>query len=257
MTDTHCHLNDLRAFPEPHRALDEARAAGVSGFVIVGIEPETSRIALEIAERHPDVWAVIGHHPNHAHEFSPALMTEYEAMARHPKAVAIGETGLDYHWDFSTPTQQFDCFDAMLDLAVRLEKPLVIHCREAYSDLLDHLEAWNPGSGYDRGIHFHCFAGSAAEAHRALALRGFLGVDGPITYPKSVALRELVATLPRDRVVLETDSPYLSPVPYRGKPNSPAYLPFVLKEVALAWDVSESEAEKLTDAAAMQLFGLP
>jgi len=249
MIDTHCHLNVAEAFPDPDRTLDEARAVGVSGFYIVGIDLPGSRRAIEIAERHADVWAIIGHHPNYAHEYEEAMLPEYRQMLAHEKVKALGEIGLDYHWDFATKEQQLACLIPQLDLAAELKMPVVFHAREAYSDLLGVLEA-RPSHRY----LFHCFAGSMQDAERAISLDAYFGVDGPITYKKADELRAVIAALPRNRVVLETDSPYMSPVPHRGKPNSPAYLPLIQDGLANVWGVSAAEAEAQTDENATGFF---
>lgn len=252
MIDTHCHLNVAASFPDPDRTLDEARAAGVSGFLIVGIDLAGSKRAIEIAERHADVWAIVGHHPNYAHEFKPEMIAEYRDLLGHEEVKALGEIGLDYHWDFATPMEQRDCLIPQLDLAAELNMPVVFHAREAYSDLIDILEK--------RPLHpylFHCFAGDESDAKRATALDAYFGVDGPITYKKSGELRAVVQSLPKDRIVLETDSPYMSPVPHRGKPNTPANIPLICDAVAALWSLSRSEAAAITNANAIRFFRLP
>lgn len=251
MIDTHCHLNAADAFPDPDRVLDEARASGVHGFLIVGVDLAGSHRALEIAERHDDVWAIIGHHPNYAHQYKSEMLGEYRELLGHPKAKALGEIGLDYHWDFATRDEQMACLLPQLDLAVELQIPVVFHAREAYSDLLDILES---RSGHD--YLFHCFGGNAEEARRAMALDATFGVDGPITYKKADELRAVIAELPRDRVVVETDSPYMAPVPHRGKPNTPAFIPLILQGIADLWKTALSDAEAITDANARRFFRL-
>lgn len=251
MIDTHCHINATDSFPDPDRTLDEARAAGVRGFLIVGVDLAGSHRALEIAERHEDVWAIIGHHPNYAHQYKPEMLAEYRELLLHPKTKALGEIGLDYHWDFATREEQMACLLPQLDLAANLDLPVVFHAREAYSDLLSILEA-RPLRPY----LFHCFAGTAVEADRAMRLDATFGVDGPITYKKADELRSVIAALPRERIVVETDSPYMSPVPHRGKPNSPAYIPLILQGVADLWNVSLADAEAITDSNAKRFFRL-
>jgi TatD DNase family protein len=247
--DTHCHLNVADAFPDPDRTLDQARSAGVSGFLIVGIDLPGSMRAIEIAERHKDVWAIVGHHPNYAHEYKPEFLAQYRELLAHPKVKALGEIGLDYHWDFATKEQQVACLIPQLDLAAKLNIPVVFHAREAYSDLVTIIEGRPP-----HPYLFHCFAGNAEEAARAMALDAYFGIDGPITYKKADALRAIVATLPRDRVVLETDSPYMAPVPYRGKPNTPANIPLILRALADIWSLTSEETEQITDENAKRFF---
>lgn len=251
LIDTHCHLNLADAFPDPDGELMRCRDAGV-GVIMVGLDPATSWRALQLAERHDNAWAIVGRHPNFAHQFDRAELKDYRKMLAHPKAVALGEIGLDFHWDFATYDQQEHALLAQLDLAEELGSPVVFHCREAQAALLEILEREPRRSR----LLFHCFAGTQEDADRALALGAFFGVDGPITYPKAVSLRQVVATLPRDRVVLETDSPYMAPVPYRGKPNHPVNLPLIAAALAQVWECSDEQAAAKTTANARMFFGI-
>lgn len=250
LVDTHCHLY-MDAFPDPEPVVEEARAAGVDRMIVVGIDQATCVQAIQLAERFEGVYAIIGHHPNNAAKFTPDDLKWIEDLLAHPKAVALGEIGLDYHWDHATKEQQFASLGAQLDLGVRLGKPIVFHCREAYSDLLDFLQA------APKHPHLiHCFGGTLPDARRAVELGIWFGVDGPVTYKKSIELREIVAELPGDRIVLETDSPYLSPEPFRGKTNSPARIPYINRMVAACRGISEEACAELTTQNAQCFFGL-
>lgn len=249
--DTHCHLNIEKHFPNPSDEIDRARAAGVDRLCVVGIDLETCARAISLAEDHEGVFAVVGWHPNSAAEFSEAALNQIGDMLLHPKAVALGEIGLDYHWDVATPEQQKKCLIDQLNLAEELGKPVVFHCREAYDDLLDILEA-RPARPY----LFHCFSGDASHAERVRALDGFIGVDGPLTYKRSEALREIVKGWPRNRLVLETDSPYLPPEPHRGKPNHPALLPLVNAALAECWSIAPTESARITSENGAEFFRL-
>lgn len=251
MIDTHCHLNDPEAFPDPVEAIRLAKQAGVNQLIIIGVDVESSRRALEIADQNEGVFASIGRHPNYAQHFQVSDLNEFESMLQHPKAVAVGEIGLDYHWDFATKEQQFACLMPQLDLARSMQKPIIFHCRKANDDLLKVLES-RPPHPYD----FHCFSGTASDAQRILQLDGYFGVDGPITYKKSGEYRELIANLPKDRILIETDSPYMSPEPYRGKPNSPANLPLICQCLASVWGLSAEETAHITSENARRLFGI-
>jgi len=220
-------------------------------MIVVGIDIALSRLALEIAEKHDGVYAIVGVHPNYACDYKPSDIKEIEQMLQHPKAVAIGEIGLDYHWDYATPEQQRLALFDQLDLAEATEKPVVFHCREAYSDLLDIL-----GKRTKLKWLFHCFAGNPEDARRAMALDAYFGVDGPITYPKSNELREVVQSLPRNRIVIETDAPYLSPAPLRGKPNHPSYVRFVNAGLAATLGLELEESAELTTTNAENFFDL-
>lgn len=250
LVDTHCHLNDDRAFPDPGGAVAEAVAAGVARMVCVGVDVESSRRALALAEAHPEVYAAVGWHPNHAAEYSPGSLAELEVLASHPKCVAVGETGLDYFRDHAAPNEQERAFRDQLGLAERVGKPVVLHCREAYADLLAILEeAPRPR------LVFHCFAGTEEDARRAVALGGFVGVDGPVTYRSAGPLRAVLAGVPRQRLLIETDAPWMSPEPYRSQRNRPAWLPSVCGGLAAALEVSVDECAELTTANAQAAFG--
>lgn len=247
--DTHCHLNIAKHFPDAESEIERARKAGVTRLALVGIDIPSNERAIELAGAIENVFAIVGWHPNEAAIFNEEILEKIEDWARHPKAVAIGEIGLDYHWDDATPAQQKVCLAAQLNLAERLDMPVVFHCRKAYDDLLDILE-----SRPIRPYLFHCFSGDSGHASRVRALNGFIGVDGPLTYKKSDDLRAFVEDWPRDRLVLETDSPYLTPEPFRGKPNSPAYVPFINAVLANEWGVDEEESARITTANACGFF---
>ncbi len=251
LVDTHCHLNLADKFPDPSRVIEDAKAEGVTRMIVVGIDVALSRLALEIAEKHDGVYAIVGVHPNYACDYLPSDIKEVEQMLKHPKTVAIGEIGFDYHWDYATPEQQRIALLDQLDLAESTGKPVVFHCREAYSDLLDILEERTRLKWL-----FHCFAGNMEDARRAIAIDAYFGVDGPITYPKSHELREIVQSLPKTRIVIETDAPYLSPAPFRGKPNHPSYVRFVNAGLAATLGLELEESAQLTTKNAEDFFGL-
>lgn len=252
LIDTHCHLNKESLFPQAGTLIKEAVSAGVERLVVVGVDHDWNQRAITLAERHGEVYAVVGWHPTSTAQFTPAALAEVDAQLKHARVVALGEIGLDYHWPDATKDQQFGALRDQLELARSRAVPVVFHCREAYPDLLDELERHGPGP-----YLFHCFAGDADDARRALALGGMLGVDGPITYPKAEALRSILREVPRDRVVLETDSPYMTPHPYRGRPNTPAMLRFINGALAQLWSVSADECADLTTANAERFFRLP
>lgn len=252
LVDTHCHLNDPQAFPDPAATIAEARAAGVDQFVVIGIDGESNARALQLAERFDCVFATVGWHPNSCGQLPQGAVEGLRKQLSHPKVVALGEIGLDYYREHTPPAEQRAALVAQLDLAVELRKPVVLHCRNAYGDLLDLLEARPP-----QAADFHCFSGDAADLDRILRLPGVIGVDGPLTYPRAQALRSLVAGCPRDRVLLETDSPYLPPQPRRGKPNEPRWLPLVAAALAEVWGTEAEAVARVTSENARRFFGLP
>lgn len=250
LIDTHCHLNLPDHFPAPAAEIERARSAGVDRLIVVGIDELTNNRAVELADVHKGVFAIVGWHPNSAASYSTEALRLVEELARHQKTVAIGEIGLDYHWELASREQQERCLIDQLDLAQNLLMPVVFHCREAYPDLLELLTS----RGDRRGCLFHCFSGDAESARRAIALDGYFGVDGPITYKKSNELRTIVQNLPRKRIVLETDSPYLSPEPFRGRPNSPANIPIINNALAALLGITADECARITTQNAERFF---
>ncbi len=271
--DTHCHLNLTEHFPDPAAEVEFARSMGVERLIVVGIDLETSQIAINLAERFEEIYAVVGIHPNRTADFNPDLIPHLREMLAHPKVVALGEIGLDYHWDYATQEQQHEALAAQLDLANELQSSVVFHCREAYEDMLDILESRKeprvppratpqippsspphlPNSPLPQWL-FHCFAGNAQDAQRAMDLDCYFGVDGPLTYKNAQELRDLVLTLPKNRVLVETDAPYLTPVPHRGKSNRPGYVAHVNSMLATLWGISQEEAAEITTANARTFF---
>lgn len=247
--DTHCHLNDPKAFPDPRAEIDAALELGVERMIVVGTAPEDWERAVALAEAHPEVWAIVGWHPNYAGDYAPESLHRLRELLAHPRVLALGEIGLDYHWNYVDRHTQHVALRDGLDLAAELGKPVVFHAREAYSDLLDVLGARPP-----HPYLFHCFAGSVEEGRRAAALGARFGVDGPVTYPKAEGLREVLRSLPFESLVVETDAPYMSPVPYRGKPNRAAYVRYVAEGLAKALDRSFEEVAIQTTATAREFF---
>lgn len=250
LIDTHCHLNDRRAFPDPEATVREAQAAGVDRLVVIGIDTRTSDECRVLAERFDNVWFVAGWHPNHASDFTEAELEPIRHLAHHEKCLAIGEIGLDYYRDHASRDEQFRALTAQLDLADELGMPVVFHCRDAYDDLLNVLEK-RPRAKW----LFHCFAGTLDDARRAIALDCVFGVDGPVTYKSADALRSTLVEIGLDRLVVETDAPYMAPVPYRGQQNRPAYVVEVARKLAEMFDVTEEEVNRRTSENAIRFFG--
>ncbi|GMV87343.1 MAG: hypothetical protein AMXMBFR81_02740 [Chthonomonas sp.] len=251
LVDTHCHLNFPNLFPSPDAEVDFAVAAGVTRMIAVGCDGETSLHAVALAERRPEVYATVGCHPNSAGEFESAFLDAMRGWLALPKVVALGEIGLDYHWNVEPKEHQKAVLNAQLDVADELGCPVVFHCREAYDDLLDVLEP-RARSGY----LLHCFGGDLDQAARAAEMGLWFGVDGPVTYKSAENLRAVLRSLPPERLVIETDAPYLPPHPYRGKPNRPAYVALVNAGLAQALGMGVAECATLTTANAERFFGL-
>jgi TatD DNase family protein len=227
--DTHAHLHFPEFAPDFDDVLTRARAAGVRTMVTIGTDGEGSRAAVAVAERDPDVWAAVGLHPHDAAAGDDALFAELERLAASPRVVALGEMGLDFFRNLSPRPAQELALRRQLALARRLRKPALIHCRDAHEETLTILaEERVHGVG---GI-MHCFSGDVTIARRCLDLGLLISLAGPVTYRNARALPDVARFVPADRLVVETDCPFLPPQPYRGRRNEPAYLVITAARVA-------------------------
>ena len=249
LVDSHAHLDDPAFASDLPAVLDRAREAGVERIVTIGTSLESSRRARAIAERHPDVFFSPGIHPHEADR--PADMGGLRELAGHARAVAVGETGLDYVKNFASVPNQKALFVQHLEVALDADKPVSIHCREAHADAYSILRAHAPL----RGV-IHCFSGGAEDVERYLSLNFYLSIAGPVTYPSAQALREVVAQIPLDRLLIETDCPLLPPQKFRGKRNEPAYVRYAAAEIANVLKVPLEQVNETTSRNARSLFGL-
>lgn len=216
-------------------------SGGVGLIVNPGCDLESSTTAVALAGRYDFVYAAVGWHPEDIDKLSDAAFAELEKLAAHPKCVAIGEIGLDYYWDASHKDEQKSLFRRQIELALRLDKPVIVHDREAHGDSLDIVLDY-PGL---RGV-FHCYSGSCEMASELLKRGWYLGFDGPITYKNARRALEVLELCPMDRIVIETDSPYLTPVPNRGKRNDSRQLKYVVEKIAGVKGLSPAEVEDIT-----------
>ena len=231
--DSHCHLDDPKFQGEIDDVLSRARSAGGKLFVSIGCDLESSRTSVDLARRHANVCATVGLHPHDAELMTTEMLQSIEELARRPKVVAIGEIGLDYHYDNSGHQVQRSVFEQQLELARRISLPVVIHSRDSFGDTFDILAAADlPAHGRFAGI-LHCFSGTVDEARRGIELGFAISLAGPVTYPSANALRKTAAYVPADSLLVETDAPYLSPQPRRGKRNEPAFVIHTLERLAL------------------------
>ena len=244
--DGHCHLPEDDA--EVVAVLAQARAAGVVGFVHVGVDAATSARALELAGRFDDVAGTVGVHPHEARLGLDGI----EAMVADPRCAAVGECGLDFHYDHSPRDVQRDVFAAQIHLAHRYDRTLVIHTREAWAETFAVLDA----EGTPARTVFHCFTGGPDEAAEAVARGGLLSISGIVTFPSASDVRAAVAATPLDSLLVETDSPYLAPVPHRGKRNEPAFVPHVGVAVAAAGGWTAEQVATATATTARRVYGL-
>nr|WP_290667212.1 TatD family hydrolase [Ardenticatena sp.] len=255
LIDTHLHL-DFDAFDDDREAvIERALAAGVQRMMTIGINRATCRRAVALAERYEPVYAAVGIHPNDATEWNDDAERELRDLAQHPKVVAIGEIGLDHYWKRVPHDVQKQVFRAQLALAADLQLPVIIHDREAHEDVLHILREWvNSGQAPTPPGVLHCFSGDRAMAEEALALGFYLGIDGPVTFKNARHLQALVADLPLDRLLVETDAPFLTPHPYRGKRNEPAYVRLVAEKIAELQTCSIETVARQTTRNAERLF---
>ncbi len=249
--DNHCHLDGEQ---DPRSAVADARAAGVRELVTVGTDVARSAACIQLAEHIEHLWATAGVHPHDATQGTDELadLVDRTLERGDHRLVAIGECGLDYHYDHSPRDVQRRAFAAQIALAHRCGLPLVIHTREAWDDTFDLLEE----AGMPERTVFHCFTGGPAEAERALAMGALLSISGIVTFKSAGDLREAVAGAPLQRLMVETDSPYLAPVPHRGRPNRPALVVRVGEEVAALQGRPVEEVEAATTANATEFYGL-
>lgn len=246
--DNHCHLENERIPGGVDATLERARAAGVIGFITVGCDAADSQRCIDIAAAHDDVWATVGVHPHEASGGIDGLLP----LIGLPKVVAIGECGLDYHYDHSPRDAQRAAFAAQIALAHQHHLPLVIHTREAWDETFDILRAEGTP---DRTI-FHCFTGGPAEAARCLDLGAYLSFSGIVTFPSATDVQHAATVCPSDRILAETDSPYLAPIPHRGKANEPAFVGHVVHALATLRGDNPTELGELTIFNARVAFGL-
>jgi len=245
--DTHAHLDGC---DEPlGELLSRARAVGVTRVVTIGTGIESSRTALALADEHDGVYAAVGIDPHQAGGEEAARVDELRKLLAHPKAVAVGETGLDDFHDFATPAEQLYLFEAQIELATETNLPLVIHSRDADEETAAALTA------FDGTVVLHCFS-SAGLLPTALERGYYVSFAGNVTYPKAVELREAAAQVPAERILAETDSPYLAPQPLRGRPNEPAYITHTVAALAEARGEDAAELAAQIDANATAAFGL-
>jgi TatD DNase family protein len=248
LVDTHCHLDMLADVDD---LIARMREAGVERAVTIGVDLPSSEWAVGAAERHDALWATVGLHPHDAKSRTDELMTRLEELASAERVVALGETGLDYHYDNSPRDVQREVFVEQIRMAHRVGKALVIHTREAWDDTFAILER----EGVPERTVFHCWSGDAAHARRAVELGAVLSFSGTVTFAKASDLREAATVAPLDRIVVETDAPFLTPHPHRGKRNEPAFVRFVAEKIAEVRSVDVEEVERATTVTAARLFG--
>jgi TatD DNase family protein len=249
--DSHCHLDYIE---DPSAALGEL---GLSGVVCIGASPEHAVKAVALAEQFPQVWATVGIHPTDAAEHdTPEARAELERLARHDRVVGIGESGLDDYWAQDARPQQLAAFEWQLGLAQRLGKPLVIHTRDRQGQESAHLGVIVTLRGWRGTAILHCFSGHRGLLASGLERGDYFGFAGNLTYKSAAEIQAAAREVPLDRLLIETDAPFLAPVPRRGKPNRPGYVRYTLEYLAELRGLEVAELERLTDENARRVYSL-
>lgn len=229
LIDSHAHIQLSQFNGDRDAVLKRAREASVSTILVIGFDMETSLGAVELAEKHPQVYATAGVHPHDAKNLTPDILETFRDLAGHPKVIALGEMGLDYYLNRSPRPLQQEAFEKQLDLAEETQMPIIVHNRDAYADILPILEA---RQGKIQGV-LHCFTGDVELMHRSLALGFHIGIGGIVTYPNAKEVQAVAKEVPEDRLLIETDCPWLSPQFRRGKRNEPSYVRAVAEKIAV------------------------
>lgn len=270
LTDTHCHL-DFNKFDEDRQAvIQRAKDAGLIRILVPGLEQKSSKEALRLAESNSMIYAAVGFHPTDLEKFSQQTFAEVRELAKHPKVAAVGEIGLDYYWvkEKEKREVQRKALKQQLAFAEEISKPVILHMREendawfgeASQDLLEIITEWQNGLRAqsrplaERPGVFHSFNGNLETAQKALALNFYIGVTGPITYKNADEKRGVIRQIPLERLLIETDSPFLTPVPHRGKRNEPAFVVYIADKIAEIKSTTPQEVAAVTTASAARLF---
>ena len=253
--DSHAHLDSAEFETDLDAVIERAMLAGVTGIGNVFLSPGAYEQTKSRFDKWPGIFFLLGIHPCDGRSCTPACLEQIEAVARRDSRIrAIGEIGLDYHWDDCPRELQIEAFARQLELAKKLAMPVVVHCREAEADCLTFLEA---GGFRDYPLLWHCFGGDAALARRIVRNGWHISIPGPVTYPANEALRSALKEIPDERLLLETDCPYLSPVPWRGQANEPAFIVFTARKVAEAREVAPDVLWRICGDNARRFFGWP
>ena len=248
--DSHAHYNDEQFDIDRDSLLASLPEAGIVGIINCGTDVKSSYDSIEMAEKYPFVYAACGYHPEAAAEANDENLKEIEKMLGHDKCVAVGEIGLDYHYDFVPKNIQLEIFEKQLDMAVRNNTPVIVHDREAHADTLGLLKKYRP-----EGV-LHCFSGSVETAKEILNLGMYIGLGGAVTFKNAVKPVEVAGIVPLDRLLLETDCPYMAPVPKRGKRNKSDYIEYVAEKIAEIRNISSEELLSITAENTKKLFSI-
>ena len=258
LIDTHCHLTFEQLAGDIDAVVDRSLAAGVAGWITVGTDPQHNRKAVELASRFENMYAAVGIHPHDAKDVTAGTMSELKELAQSEKVVTIGETGLDFHYDFSPRQEQRRVFEAQLEIARELNLPVIIHSREAFDETIDILEQFIGVKGRLKGVVFHCFGGSAQQARIVLDHGFYISFTGVVTFKNAEKACQAAKIVPADRLMLETDCPYMSPVPMRKqKINEPALMIHTARFLAELKEMDPADFARAVTTASKSFFDLP
>lgn len=252
--DTHVHLNADQYDEDLNEVIDRALENNVTKMIVIGFDRKTIERAMELAEKYEFIYAVVGWHPVDAIDCTDEDLAWIEELAAHEKVVAIGETGLDYHWDKSPKGVQQEVFRKQIRLAKKVKLPIIIHNRDATEDVLRILKEEN---AQEVGGVMHCFGGSVETARESIAMNFMISLGGPVTFKNAKKPKEVAEAIGLEHLLIETDAPYLAPHPYRGKRNEPSYVPLVAEEIARLKGIPVEEVARATTRNAEQFFKLP
>lgn len=262
LVDSHAHLDSPDFDGDRHQVLDRAYQQGVGTIITVGTDLVSSQAALQIARHYPDIFVSVGFHPNRTDPLSKDELSRLAELAGESKVVAIGEIGLDFYRKSSPRQRQLEAFQQQLDLATELALPVIIHCRDAHKEVLEILSRWvksasvSTGNGQRAGV-MHCFSGDMALAEQYLALGFLISLPGSVTYPSARDKIAVARQLPLERLLVETDAPFLAPQAHRGRRNEPSYIPLIVDKIAQVRDISAETVGESTAQNARRLFQLP
>ena len=251
--DTHAHLFFENFKEDIDEVVERAKQNDVDYIIVPATDLKTAREAIALSEKYSNIYLTVGIHPHDTKDWNDPLIPQIEELAKHPKVVAIGEIGLDYYYDFSPKDQQIRAFKAQLDLAVKLQLPVVIHNRDSDEDMMEIIQSY---CGTGLKAQFHCFNASVNDAVEYMKMNHFISFTGNITHKKSDSLREILSKIDLNHLMLETDSPFMTPVPYRGKRNEPSYVKIVAQQVADIHKLSLEEVGRITSLNAFRFFGI-
>ena len=253
LIDTHVHLNNKDLYLKIDEVMLEAKYVGVKKFFVVGYDLETSKLAIEIASKHEECYAIIGFHPTEIKHYKDEEYKWLEENAKHPKVVAIGEIGYDFHWDTTTKEEQEQSFIRQIEIAKKVNLPISIHSRDAIELTLKTIRETN--AKIVGGV-MHSYSGSKEMAQLFINENFYLGISGPVTFKNGRVMKEVVEKVDLKYLVTETDSPYLTPHPFRGKENGPKYIPLIVEEIAKIKNIHISDVEKQVEKNVFDLFGV-